>query len=121
MRSAILSARWFRLFLSLVVLGAIFSSPVRVLSPVIGSVGHSTPAKRHYRQHVAPCKHPVGAPWGVRRVRFLGSLKDRGNEDRSEKLACTLALPIFLILPRGDRSSTPVRLDSFPCTRPLRC
>jgi hypothetical protein len=90
MRSRIWSALWLRLFLSLIVVGAVFSSPIPVAAPYLTLAprpAHSHAPRPIFRSHHG---HHTGTPDGVRRVRFLNSLQDAGDE-----IAAGAPLPIW--------------------------
>lgn len=120
MRSRIWSAPWFRLFLLPVVACAVFSSPIRVVSPFIIVAKHSARSCFLRRNFAAVNKQQTSSPGEIRRVRFLSS-QDSSNETALEESLLTSTF--FFVSPLTQRQSPPMStsLSSLQSSPPLRC
>jgi hypothetical protein len=121
MRAALWSGRWFRIMLSLIVLGAIFSSPICVLSPLLEGPRDPAPPDFLRRNFATHSKQHPGSPWEIRRVRFLGSLEDRDHEIFLEALLRTPISPTFSVQAQPEWLPIPSHSISLQATAPLRC
>lgn len=120
MRSRIWSARWFRLFLSLIVVGAVFSSPVRVAAPFLTVARRPAHSPTSRQDFTTVHKHQTGAPVEVRRVRFLHSLQDPGDEIVLDAPLPTWAFSVLSLLTTRQWPLMPSSLPP-PSSLPLLC
>jgi hypothetical protein len=120
MRSRIWSAPWFRLFLSLIVVRAVFSSPIRVGARFV-TVAQRPDDAHIPRQNITSVhKHQSGPPVEVRRVRFVQSLQDPGDEIALDAPLQTWAFSIdsLRVTPQSPQMPSSLRPSS---SLPLLC
>jgi hypothetical protein len=87
MRSRIWSTSWFRLFLSLVVLGAVYSSPLLSVAPSVKAGGRPARCCHLPRNFVRVTLQQTGSPVRVRRIGLLRSLLNACNESSLDESA----------------------------------
>jgi len=120
MRSRIWSAPWFRLFLSLVVVCAVFSSPIRVVTPFIRAA--KPPAQSGFlrRNFATVNKQQTRSPGEIRRVRFLPS-QDPSDETVQDESLCTWSFFFLSLLTQHQWPRMFSSLPSLQSNPPLRC
>ena len=121
MRAGILSARWFRFFLSLTVLGAIFSSPLHVILPSLSGTSHGSPPSPLRRGCSVASHHRSNLPLGIKRVRFVRSLEDRDDETPLKKASETPSAVVRSLDHRVNRPDPTFAPPSLLASPPLRC
>jgi hypothetical protein len=121
MRSRIWSAPWFRLVLSLIVVGALYSSPVRVATPFLKVARGPGQFYTSCQNFATVNKHQTGSPVEVRRVRFLHSLQDPGDETALDVSLPTWAFSTLSLLTQCRWPLVPSSLPSPQSSLPLRC
>jgi hypothetical protein len=121
MRSRSWSAPWFRLFLSLIVLGAGCSSPIRVVSPFFRAARRPAQFRCLRRNFATVNKQQTGSPVEVRRVRFLHSLEDPSDEIALDKSLLTWTFSILSLLTQCQWPLLPSSLPFLQSSPPLRC
>ena len=120
MRAGILSARWFRFFLSLTVLGAIFSSPLHVILPSLSGTSHGSPPSPLRRGCSVASHHRSNLPLGIKRVRFVRSLEDRDDETPLKKASETPSAVVRSLDRRVNRPDPTFAPPSLLASPPLR-
>ena len=119
MRSTMWSAPWFRLFLSLVVACAVFSSPIRVVTPFIRAANHISKSGFLRRDFATVIKQQTISPGEVHRVRFLSS-QDSGDETAPDGSLLTWSFLILSLLTQHQWPRVPSSLPSVQSNPPLR-
>jgi hypothetical protein len=121
MRSRSWSAPWFRLFLSLIVLGAGCSSPIRVVTPFFRATRRPAQFRFLRRNFATVNNQQTGSPVEVRRVRFLPSLQDPSDETALDESLLTRTFSILSLLTQCQWPLLPSSLPSLQSSPPLRC
>jgi hypothetical protein len=114
-------ASWFRLFLALIVLGAGYSSPMRVVTPWFRAATRPVQSRFLGRDFATVNKQQTGAPGEVLRVRFLRSLQDPRDETVLGESLLTWTSSILSLLTQCQWPLLPSSLPSLRSSLPLRC
>ncbi len=120
MRSRSWSALCFRLLLSLVVSCAVFSSPIRVVTPFIRVAKHTAEFGFLRRNFATVNKQQTRSPGEIRRVRFLSS-QDSSDETIPDDSLLTWWFFILSPLTQHQWPPVPSSLPSVQSSLPLRC
>ena len=120
MRSRIWSAPWFRLFLSLLVVCAVFSSPICVVTPFTRAAKRPAQFGFLRRNFTTVNKQQTMSPVEVRRVRFLPS-QDSSDESALDESLLTWTFSILSLLTQRQWPRVLSSLPSLQSSPPLRC
>jgi hypothetical protein len=121
MRSKVRSSVWFRLFLSHIVVVAVFSSPLHVVTSGLRGARRAAKAPVLQTNLASVRKQLTGSRGGVHRVRFLDTQEDPKDEIVSQESALTWTSFVFLLLAECNWPSVASSLPSVQFTAPLRC
>jgi hypothetical protein len=121
MRPKVWSAVWFRLFLSHIVVVAVFSSPLHVVTSGLRVARRPARASVLQTNLASVHKQLTGFPGGVHRVRFLDTQEDPKDEMASQESALTWTSLVSLPLTECKWPSVASSLPSVQSTAPLRC
>ncbi len=121
MRSRIWSPAWLRLMLSLVVVGAVFSSPIRVV-PTFARTAKRLAHVGFLRRNFATVNaRQTRSPNESNRVRFPDSLQDANDEIALEESSPTWAFSILPLVTDCQRALVSCSLPILQSSLPLRC
>ncbi len=121
MRSKVWSSASFRLFLSHIVVVAVFSSPLHVVTSSLRGARRPDKASMLQSNLATVHRQLTGSPARVHRIRFFDTQEDPKNEILSQESTLIWASLVTLLPTQCMWPSLAPSLPSLQSTAPLRC